>query len=330
MANEVLLDHAVATLDDGTELSTPFWRIQSQRDGHHLVLLAAQHGNEVQGTEVALRFRNVCAQCLTAGTATLVPFANLPAIRHRRITSDIGPEQGKSDTQNRNMQQTWPGDPDGNDIQRIAHALDARVMASCDRLVDMHCWNHYQAAAVLAAADNEHSASMARATGLRFVRWGGMPDLTTPIKSSSHLVYSRGGAAIVIELSGQYQIREPQVARGVRAMTNVARALGMMDGPPEVPEGPMIDPAQHRLHSVTAPCSGMFVGVDLHPEDRVEEGQVLGHIIRDDTMEVLDLAAPASGYLWQYGRHGGKCDVRLPDQHPFASEGELLAEIAEG
>ena len=47
MANKIPLDHAVAKLD----LATPCWRIDSGRDGHHLVMLAAQNGMAVQGTK---------------------------------------------------------------------------------------------------------------------------------------------------------------------------------------------------------------------------------------------------------------------------------------
>ena len=43
--NKVTVDHAVATLEDGTTLATPFWRIESKKDGPSLLLLAAQHGN---------------------------------------------------------------------------------------------------------------------------------------------------------------------------------------------------------------------------------------------------------------------------------------------
>lgn len=51
VVNKVKVDHAVATLQDGSKLATPFWRIESGKDGPSLLLLAAQHGNEVQGVE---------------------------------------------------------------------------------------------------------------------------------------------------------------------------------------------------------------------------------------------------------------------------------------
>jgi hypothetical protein len=51
-ANTVTLDYAVAKLEDGDTLRTPFWRIESGAAGPSLLALAAQHGNEVQGVEV--------------------------------------------------------------------------------------------------------------------------------------------------------------------------------------------------------------------------------------------------------------------------------------
>ena len=89
----------------------------------------------------------------------------------------------------------------------------------------------------------------------------------------------------------------------------------------------MLQPLAENDVVVEAPCPGMFVSADLAPEDYVEEGQLLGHIIRDDNLELVEIYAPAAGYLWKYGRHDMMCDVRLPDQHPYADEGDMLALI---
>ncbi len=329
MAIDITVDHAVATLTDGTQLRTPFWRIDSDRDGHHLAMLAAQHGNEVQGIEVARRFADLCAEQLVAGTVTLVPYANLLAIRHRRHSSDLGPEQPGRDSQGFNMQQAWPGDPDGNDIERVVYALDAKVIAHCDRLVDMHCWNHFWAAAVLARSDNGVAVQMAEATDLPFVMWRNSPEPEADIATSSHLMYSRGGVSMAIELSGQYQMREAEVDRGLRAMTNVAKVLDMIPGEPEIIDGPMLEPLAGNDVVVEAPCSGIFMHSGLEPGQRVVQGLKLGHIVRDDDLETVVVRSPACGRLWKYGRHDMKCDVRLPDQHPYASEGDMLALIVQ-
>ena len=71
--NKVSVDDALATLEDGSQLATPFWRVDSGKDGPSLLLIAAQHGNEVQGTEVAWRFQEICARQLVRGSVWLVP-----------------------------------------------------------------------------------------------------------------------------------------------------------------------------------------------------------------------------------------------------------------
>ncbi len=124
MGNTLEVDYAVATLTDGSELVNPFWRIDSGRDGPCLGMIASQHGNEVQGAEVARRFAQVCAEQLVAGSVHLIPYGNLQAVRARRHSKDLGPEQPGRFSQGHNIQQVWPGDPEGNDTERAAYALD--------------------------------------------------------------------------------------------------------------------------------------------------------------------------------------------------------------
>ena len=169
--NKVIVDHAVATLEDGRVVSTPFWRVSSQKNGPSLVLIAAQHGNEVQGAEVARRFQEVCARQLAAGSVWLLPLANLLAIRSRRHSFDLGPEQNNRMSKGlHNMQRHWPGDPNGNDTARLAYTLDQAVLRHCSHGVDVHCWQHFVAAETLSVADHEPSRTMAEVTTTRFLR----------------------------------------------------------------------------------------------------------------------------------------------------------------
>ena len=118
---------------------------------------------------------------------------------------------------------------------------------------------------------------------------------------------------------------------GLRAATNLAKYLGMMEGEPEFPEGPIVKftyaDREARTHTLKAPCSGLFVETGLETSDYVEEGQKLGHIIRDDALETVELVAPVSGYLYEYGCHREHCDVALPPMHPYASEGDVVAAV---
>ncbi len=331
--NKVVLDHAIATLEDGSTLATPFWRVESGKEGPSLLLLAAQHGNEIHGTEVARRLKDVCARQLVAGSAWLVPMANLPAIRVRRHSVDLGPEQPGRFSQGHNMQQTWPGNPEGNSTERVAYALDQAVVRHCSHAVDMHCWNQFWAAETLAVSDHAPSRPLGEVTTTRFISYRpARPPAEKPV-SFSHLIHQRGGGAIVMELSGQFQMQERQVRIGLNSMVNIAKVLGMIEGEPELIEGPRVERTRQRSHEVLAPAAGIFMSalrkdaaVPLVPEDFVEKGQPLGHIIRESDLAAVPVIAPVAGYLWQLNAcHGQLCDASLPAQHPYAAEGDRLA-----
>ena len=335
--NKVTVDYAVATLEDGRVISTPFWRIDSGKDGPSLALVAAQHGNEVQGTEVARRFQQICATQLVAGSVWLVPMANLLAVRSRRHSFNLGPEENNSINPDKlhNMQRHWPGDPDGNDTARLAYALDKNVFSHCSHLVDMHCWNHFAAAEALSEEVHAQSRTMGDVTTTRFISYR---NLTIPEQGKmmiSQMMLKRDAGVHVMELSGQFQIRERQVKIGLSSMVNIAKVLGMMDGEPELIEGKRAVRTPETTYEVEAPCKGIFTPATIEnkaefigPDDYVEKGQQIGHIIRENDLETIPLISPVSGYIRQLGAcHWGLCDASLPAQHPYTEEGERVAII---
>lgn len=332
----MIVENAVATLEDGTLIPIPFWRVESGRDGPSLLLIAAQHGNEVQGTEVARRFSEICSSRLINGTVWLIPMANLLAVHKKRHSINLGPEEPieKARDEGYNMNLIWPGRPDGNDTERIAYALDQSVLRHCTHSVDMHCWEHFYAAETLSVKGHQESFRLGEVTTTRFIRYNNEPYYKDgKLVLASHLIRKRGGGAIEIELSGQYQIREQQVQIGLSSMLNIAKSLGMIKGEPGRIKGPRAVFSAETRNDIKAPCTGIFVAAQgkgkmtsLSPEDYVEAGQLIGHIIRDKDLTSVNITAPVSGYLWQLGLcHWKECDVSLPAQHPYTEEGETVA-----
>ena len=329
-AAKVTLGHAVAILTDGSKLANPFWRIESGKEGPSLLLLAAQHGNEVQGVEVASRFKETCARQLKAGSVWLVPMANLLAIRKRRHSMDLGPEQPGRFSQGHNMQQTWPGNPEGNDTERLTYALDQAVVRHCSHAMDLHCWNQTWAAETLAVKNHEPSIPLGDSTTTRFISYQIAPiPSAAKVTSFSDLMRRRGGGAVCMELCGQFQMQPRQVQIGLSSMINIARRLGMIEGEPERIEGPQVERTTQNSHEVQAPCAGIFMpalkkgtAAPLQPEDFVEQGQPLGHVTRESDLATVPVRAPVAGYLWQLGLcHCRLCDASLPALHPYVRRG---------
>lgn len=320
------LDYVETALHDGRRLRTPFWRIDSDRDGPTLLVVAAQHGNEVQGSEVIRRLAAICAEDLVAGTMLLVPFMNLLAVRHRRNSIKIGPEEKHTDLHKaHNINGQWPGDPRGGDVQRLAYALDQALVQHCTHVIDLHCWCKFWATATLATDDGGESRRMGEAAGTRFIRWGDVPSPEQPQLRAT--VIRRGGAGMAMELSGQYCVYEREVRTGLQAVGNVARMLGMLPGEPELPPDTGIEVTDERETVVEAPCQGLFVADQMQLEQRIEAGQRLGHLIRADDLSAIEITAPVGGWLWRFGSHRPDPDVRLPDQHPWSDPGDPLASI---
>ncbi len=335
ITNKVIVDHAVATMEDGRVIKTPFWHIDSGKDGPSLALIASQHGNEVQGAEVARRFKDICAHELKAGSVWLIPMGNILAVRSRRHSFNLGPEENNSINPEKlhNMQRHWPGDPLGNDTARLAYSIDQAVLQHCSHLMDMHCWNHFAAAEALSEEIHEDSRKMGDATTTRFISYRNITVPQSDKMMVSQMMRKRGGSVIVMELSGQFQIKERQVLTGLSSMVNIARVLGMISGEPEQIEGKRAVRTAETTHTIKAPCSGIFVastgknkGLNLMPDDFIEEGQLLGHIIRESDLAYIPVASPVTGYVRQLGAcHHGLCDASLPAQHPYTEEGETVS-----
>jgi predicted deacylase len=335
--NKIIVEDAVAVLGDGTSLSVPYWRVDSGRDGPSLALIASQHGNEVQGAEVARRFADVCAAQLVSGSVWLIPMSNLLAVKSRRHSFNLEPEQNNrlNPLKLHNMQRHWPGNPRGNDTSRLAWALDQAALRHCSHLVDMHCWEHYHAAETLSESDHRPSREMSEVTTTRFISYRNTQIPETEPMMVSQMILKRGGSVVVMELSGQFQMQERQVRIGLSSMVNIAKHLGMIRGEPEKIKGPRAVHDPKTIHEVKTPCSGIFMSATrknsdatLVPDDYVEEGQNLGHIISEKDLTVVPLRSPVSGYLWQYGLcHWSLCDASLPAQHPYADEGETTAVV---
>jgi uncharacterized protein len=332
--NTSKVERAVAMLEDGSSLATPYWVIDSGKEGPSLAMIAAQHGNEVQGAEVARRFQKICLEQLVSGRVYLIPMSNLPAIRKRKHSSDLGAEENNRLNPDKlhNMQSHWPGNPQGNDTARIAWSLDQAVFGQCTHVVDVHCWEHVKAAETLVYYDHEPSRIMGEVTTTRFISSSAIPEVRGNTMMIRRLMVGRGNGAITVELSGQYQMRELQVHTGVSSMVNIAKRLSMIQGEPEL-AGKHIARRSDNSHEVIASCPGIFMpgfneekGKTLAPEDFVVKGQTLGHIINAVDLTKVTILAPVAGYLWQFGVcHWALCDASLPAQHPYVERGDRIA-----
>lgn len=310
-----------AVLRSGEEVRIPFWELDSGNPGAHLLLMSAQHGNEIQGAETIRRFLEFARRKRVKGKVYAIPFANILALRDRRPHIKMKPEQAYADDRGHNMNRTWPGNPRGNDTARLSYAIYKAVGDDSTHCFDLHCWEKHVAPALL-IRDVPELREIALKLAPRFVRVCPPND-----KGASGYFCSTERIGLTYEFSGQYTIVEREVELGLRLITNFAKLIGLLSGKLKKGFDPVLFSDSTGSIDVTAPLSGLFVQRGLHTCEAVKEGELIGHIVSDKNPSYREIRVPRDGYLKAYGASRPHCDVSIIGHHPYVVKGERLAEI---
>ena len=184
-----------------------------------MLLTAAQHGNEVQGSEVIRRFVEIASDRGIKGKVCAVPFANLPAVRDRRPHIRMKPEQAYGDDRGHNMNRTWPGRKSGNDTARVSYAIYQAFGDEATHVVDFHCWEKHAAPAVL-IRDVPGLRELAGQLGHRFVQVCPPSDHTL-----GGYFCATGRVGVTYEFSEQYTVIDREVIFGSLALELLLRVV---------------------------------------------------------------------------------------------------------
>jgi len=316
------------TIDYGA-LRIPYWRVESGQEGPHVLVTCAQHGNEIQGAEAMRRFVPLAAQGLRKGQVSIVPFCNKPALWKRRPHISTTPERPYGDDGGHNMNLTWPGRTDGNDTERLSGAIYAALGAQATHNIDIHCWERFTGPTSLPHKGSAQSLELAKVCALPFANPREFKFKTGPTPTLIGGMFNDSGrGSLTFELSGQYIIYEREARLGLRAVLNVVKLLGMMEGEIEPPERPIVWLDNAEQVKVTAPHNGLFARAQgLLTADPVQEGQVIGWLLSDDDLSTTEIRSPVSGLLYSYDCSRANSDVSLASQHPYASQGDRLAVV---
>ena len=98
-------------------------------DGPRVLLMAGNHGDEYEGELTLLKLIQKLEPTDVAGTVTIMPAVNQPAVMaaRRRSPFDDG-----------NLNRAFPGDPKGTPTERIAHFIETDLVRRHDIIFDLH------------------------------------------------------------------------------------------------------------------------------------------------------------------------------------------------
>jgi uncharacterized protein len=289
--------------------------LQGARPGPHVVVLANQHGTELNGIEAARQFVETVNPHRLKGSVFVIPSANpRAALALQSVWLEGKLPRGMDPYASRyNMNFNWPGEVGGLLVQRVTHALFHRAILAphrrADFVLDLH--GHQGPTAVYAA--DRQVAHLGVIAGIsRVVITGGDGK-----NSCSGECNAIGIPAMTIELGGQADFFGESISAGRRAIFNLLKHFGLLSGAPEWPAASLVlDPwRDHRDRTRThaspsyvdykAGHAGLVIPRKRH-YDMVRKGETVCDILDPFTARIVESCPAAiSGAIYNY-RTGGR------------------------
>ncbi|WP_224333969.1 succinylglutamate desuccinylase/aspartoacylase family protein [Haloprofundus halobius] len=289
-------------LPSGVPVETTVHTYEGDEDGPTLYAQAAQHGREINGTEVLRRLHERLDHDELSGRVIVVPVADPLTFDHISYTT---PEV--IDSVNPNMNRVWPGDAEGSLHQRIAARL-WEYAGDADAIVDLHTGSPDMLTHTVYLKGDEECRALAEAFGTELLLAEAAGDDADTEWSERNFggklrvaATREGIPSITPELAHNKQLVESAIEVGVEGMVGVLEHMGMLGGDGdsggEEWDGTV---ARNHLGRVKAADSGLFLvddGVELGQS--ISSGDHLGRVFDPTTYEVLqEVEADRDGVLY--------------------------------
>ena len=272
----------------------PITVIVGAKPGPVLLMSSGVHGYEFAPILAAERIANEIDPAALSGTLLITRPSHVNAFEAR--STYVNPYDRK------NLNRSFPGDPEGTQTERIAHALTTKLIARADFVADVHSGDGAEFLVAFVgvyggplATDYKTALAFAEAMGFpRIVRYQMKTQAQIDTgRSLNRQAVASGLPTVLVEI-GQNGSRDPaHVEAIVRGMQSAMATLGMLPadakleaGPPRYFEG---------SRSVRVTNSGIWYPVAASGR-AIEAGETLG-VIRDYTGALVEtVKAPVSGY----------------------------------
>ena len=298
----------LARLPSGVAVETTVHRYGTG-EGPTLYVQAAQHGREINGTELLRRLHRRLTDASAgpdaadlAGTLIAVPVADPLSFDRVSYTT---PEP--IDSAAPNMNRCWPGDPEGSIHERMAARLWAEIEGA-DAIVDLHTGSPEMLTHTVYLRGDDDSRRLAEAFGTDLLLAEAAGDEAAAEWANRNFggklrvaATREGIPSITPELGSNKQLDEAAIETGLDGLLGVCRQLGLLDGEADPWDGTR---ARNHLGRIRAGDSGLFVvdeGVEVGMA--VAAGDTFGTVYDPTTYEVLQTAtADREGVVYSVAR----------------------------
>ncbi len=275
----------------GRNLEIPCFIFHGKFDGPTLAITSAIHGDELNGVSI-LHFLihgndhipnnedDFIDVNKLHGTLILVPIANPESVllMQRRATDG------------RDLNRQFPGNPNGNHSQRLAHALFSSLIHKADYLVDIHTapGTRINLPHIRTNFDNRKCKDLARSFGTNIVLHSLGSEGTIRREATN-----AGCPAILLETGSSNSFQIENVKEGLIGILNVLKHLNMIEG--EITE-PNYRVLVRKSRWIRATSGGLLHNL-IKVGDLVEKNQLIAHITDPFGSKVDDIFTPCKGLI---------------------------------
>lgn len=259
------------------------------RDGPRLTLLAGVHGCEYPAIAAVRRFMAELDTGRLSGSILAIPMVSPTSFAAR--SAFVVPED------ERNLNRSFPGEPDGSFTDALADHVFREFIAPAEIVIDLHGGDLFEALepfALYDASPHEHVAlRLARAYGLAYVIRNHGTGLGA---TTSAAAAAAGIPAIVAEAGGRGLLTEEDVQRHLTGLRGALTAAGMLEADLDMPTAPA---EQFLVETFTWPrCrQAGWWQAEVGVGDEVAEGQRLGAVLDSFGEEQEIVRAPHDGVM---------------------------------
>ncbi len=262
----------------GRSLDTPVLVAHGLKRGPVLCLMAAVHGDELNGVEIVRRVMGDLDPQQLSGTVIGVPIVNLLGfLRASRYLPD-----------RRDLNRYFPGNPRGSAAARIAYLFFRQIVTNCNYLVDLHTGSLDRTNLPQLRAD------LSDPKVFRFTEYFGATSVLHHRGATGTLRRAASDAgipAVTFELGEPQTLQVEHVDFGVLAVETLIDKLGMMDRMRHWSEK---QPVFYASRWVRSDQGGILLA-SVRLGANVKEGDILGTVTNPLSNEVMQVRSPFDG-----------------------------------
>jgi uncharacterized protein len=264
----------------GRIVSPPVLIARGQNTGSVVCLVAAIHGDEINGIEIVRRVLRSLEPSKISGTVIGVPIVNIFGFTHG---SRYLPDR-------RDLNRYFPGRPDGSSASRIAYKFFNQIITHCDYLVDFHTGSLKR--------DNlpQIRADMRNPQVRDFINYF---DSTTVLHKQGSAGILRTAASnagipsVTFELGQPGSLQNELVESGVKTINAMMANIGVLKTL-HLQSGTR--PIYYQSRWIRVNSGGIMIS-NQKIGSFVQENSLLGHIINPLTNKQIEIRAPVKGRI---------------------------------